>query len=451
MQDNRTYYELSLSQDVVRLQCTYTLFKKVVNILTSIEVDKEIDFDVMQKALNIAVERNDSTRIRIVKRNRKIMQYFEDKVVYENIPRLEFKTKEEQDAFISKQSKRAIKFLKGKVLEPTFIKTYDGKYMMFFKICHYILDVYGYNFFVNDMFAIYDALMNNTELPKAPKKYEDLLKKDIERKHDLEMKKEDHEYFSKLFSSNPEPYYAGLDGLTNKYTIKARNKGKRAMKMFFIKNDTKTYGHKIEKPQVEKMLNFAKENNTTIASLLLYIYSVTQSRMNGDVPFLLPLELCNLRDTLLARKCAGMKVQSLNVLTKIDKDLSFKENLEYFVKEQSENYRHLGMSDMEHQFLLHKIYKSSMMTTYYSLSYSFIPYESREGVKVNFYTNGKCALPCYVALLYDYLNSEINVGYDAQIKLMTEENVKIFHQNLIKCIDQVTENPDMLIKDINLN
>ena len=92
-----------------------------------------------------------------------------------------------------------------------------------------------------------------------------------------------------------------------------------------------------------------------------------------------------------------------------------------------------------------------MMTTYYSLAYSFIPYESREGVKVNFYTNGKCALPCYVALLYDYLNSEINVGYDCQIKLMTEENVKIFHQNLIKCIDQVTENPDMLIKDINLN
>ena len=164
--------------------------------------------------------------------------------------------------------------------------------------------------------------------------------------------------------------------------------------MFFIKNDTRTYGHKIEKAQVEKLLNFAKENNTSIASLLLYIYSVTQSRMNKDVPFLLPLELCNLRDTLLARKCAGMKVQSLNVLTKVDKDLSFKDNVEFFVKSQSENYRHMGMSDMEHQILLHKVYKTSMMTTYYSLAYSFIPYESREGVKVNFYTNGKCALPC---------------------------------------------------------
>ncbi len=218
--------------------------------------------------------------------------------------------------------------------------------------------------------------------------------------------------------------------------------------MFFIKNDTRTYGHKIEKPQVEKLLNFAKENNTSIASLLLYIYSVTQSRMNKDVPFLLPLELCNLRDTLLARKCAGMKVQSLNVLTKVDKDLSFKDNVEFFVKSQSENYRHMGMSDMEHQILLHKVYKTSMMTTYYSLAYSFIPYESREGVKVNFYTNGKCALPCYVALLYDYLNNEINVGYDAQIKLLTEENVKVFHQNLIKCIDQVLDNPDMLIKDV---
>ncbi len=448
---NRTLYELNLSQEVVKLQCTYTLFKKVVNIITSVEIDGDVDFDLMQKALNKAVERNDCTRIRLVKKGKKLMQYFEPSVVYEDIPRLEFKTKQEQEKFINSQTKRAIKYLKGEVLKPTFIKTYDGKSMIFFKVCHYIFDIYGLNFFINDLFGVYDALLNGTELPKEPKKFEELLKKDLETKYDEDSKKSHYDYFNKLFSSNPEPYYAGFDGITNKYVIKARNKKQRPVKMFFIKNDTKIYGHKIEKAQVDKIVEFAKENNTTIASLLLYLYSVTQSRMNDDAQFLLPLELCNVRDTLLARKCAGTKVQSLNVLTKVDKDLSFKENLDFFVKEQSENYRHIGMSDMENQVLLHKVYKTSMMTTYYSLAYSFIPIESREGVKVNFYSNGKCALPCYTALLYDYKNSEILVGYDCQIKLMSEQDVKNFHQNLIKCIDQALGNPQMLVKDINLD
>lgn len=448
--DNRIYYELNLSQEVVKLQCTYTLFKKVVNILTSVEIEEKVDFELLQKALNIAVQRNDCTRLRFVKKGRKLMQYFEEKVEFNNVPVLEFATKEEQDAFIEKQRKKAIKYLKGKVLEPTFIKTFDGKSMVFFKVCHFIFDIYGLNFFINDMFSVYQALKKGEPLPKEPKKFEDLLKKDLETKYDLEAKKGHYDYFNNLLSSNPEPYYAGFDGLTNKYVLKARAKNQRPVKMFFIKNDTKIYTHKIEKEQVEKLVKFATENQTTIASLLLYVYSITQSKMNNDVPFILPLELCNIRDTLLAKKCAGTKVQSLNVLTKVDKDLTFKENLDFFVKERAENYRHIGMSDMEHQVLLHKIYKTSIMTTYYSLTFSFIPYEKRQGVNIKFYTNGKCALPCYAALLYDYVNNEINVGYDCQIKLMNEQDVKNFHENLVKCIDQVMENPNILVKDIKL-
>ena len=227
MEDNRTYYELNLSQEVVKLQCTYTLFKKVVNILTSVEIENEIDFSVMEKAFNIAVERNDCTRLRFVKKNKKLMQYFEEKVIYSNVPMIEFSTKQEQDEFIKKQSKKAIKYMKGNVLEPTFIKTFDGKNMIFLKVCHYIFDIYGLNLFVNDMFSIYEALINGTELPKAPKKFEDMLKKDLEVKYDPETKKGHYDYFNNLLSSNPEPYYAGFDCMTNKYVIKARRKNQR--------------------------------------------------------------------------------------------------------------------------------------------------------------------------------------------------------------------------------
>ena len=106
-----TYYELNPSQEVVKLQCTYSLFKRVINILTSASTEKELDFKLLEKAFNIAVERNDCTRIQFVKRKGKLMQYFRKQVVFKDIPVLEFKTKEEQDAFIEKESIKPIKYM----------------------------------------------------------------------------------------------------------------------------------------------------------------------------------------------------------------------------------------------------------------------------------------------------------------------------------------------------
>ena len=60
----KVYYDLNPSQEVVKLQCKYTLFKRVINIVFSSSVDYELDFDLMQKAFNIVVQRNDCLRIR---------------------------------------------------------------------------------------------------------------------------------------------------------------------------------------------------------------------------------------------------------------------------------------------------------------------------------------------------------------------------------------------------
>lgn len=447
MKQNIKYYELNPSQEVVKLQCTYTLFKRVINILASVTSDY-IDFDVMKKAFNLAVERNDCTRLRFVKQGKELKQYFIDSYEYDNIKYFEFKTKEEQDNFIKNQSKKAIAFMKGEVLTPYFIKTYDNKYMIFMKVCHLIFDIYGLNVFIKDLFEVYKALKENKEFPECPKSFETQLQKDLIIKHDEQRNKGNYEHFAKVFSSNPEPYYAGFDGLTNKYTIKADKKGQRVGKMLFVKNDTKLYGHSFPSETCLKLVNFAKEHNVTLSNLLMYVYSVTQSRINKDAPNLLPLELCNVRGTLHERMCAGTKVQSISCYTKVDKELSFIDNLNNFVQMQNLNYRHIGFKDWDSQILIHKVYKTSIMSTYYGLSFSFIPYEKSDDYKVDFYSNGKCALPAYVAVLYDYKNNCIDVGYDCQVEMMTEKNVADFHNNVILCIDQIAENPNILVKDI---
>ena len=66
------------------------------------------------------------------------MQYFlnEDEVIFDDIEHLTFKTKEEQERFINKVRSKAIKYMKGDQIIPYFIKTYDGKSMVLFKVNH---------------------------------------------------------------------------------------------------------------------------------------------------------------------------------------------------------------------------------------------------------------------------------------------------------------------------
>ena len=71
-------YNLSASQDVAHFQCKYSLYKRVINILSSITIDEEVNFELMDQAFKLLVERNDCLRIRFFKKKGNLMQYFSD-------------------------------------------------------------------------------------------------------------------------------------------------------------------------------------------------------------------------------------------------------------------------------------------------------------------------------------------------------------------------------------
>ena len=69
-------YDLIPSQETMYLMFKYTFSKQISQIPTSFAIDKDIDFELMTKALNIEFERNDSLRLRFMKVDKKLQQYF---------------------------------------------------------------------------------------------------------------------------------------------------------------------------------------------------------------------------------------------------------------------------------------------------------------------------------------------------------------------------------------
>ena len=166
----------------------------------------------------------------------------------------------------------------------------------------------------------------------------------------------------------------------------------------------------------------------------MYLTSVTSSITNDYITNMIPLELCNCRGSALERNCAGTKVQSVGCYTKFDFEKTFEDCINEFNAYNFTLFRHLNFPDMDYEMLLHKIYKSS----------------KQENIRFDLYSNGKCALPCYVALLYDGVSNTGRMCYDVQTKIISGKDVETYHNNLLKVINIVMDNPSIKLKDIKL-
>lgn len=445
-------YNLSLSQDVAYLQCKYSLYKRVINILSSITIDEEVDFELMVQAFKLLVERNDCLRIRFFKKRGQLMQYFGDSGKdIKKVPVLSFETKEQQDAFIDKVRKKTIDYMHGVVIEPYFIHTYDNRYMVFFKICHLVTDLYGINVLYMDLMNVYNALKKGEALPAAPTSFEEVIKKEIEKNSNGDLEEKHLEYFTNLLTDNPEPFYAGIHGPDNPIWQKQLKKHHRSMPIFLVRNSTRSYRHKIGRDLVEKMLTYCQDNRCSSTNLLFYASSIALAKLNGNLKNIIPVGLYNCRNSAQEKHCAGPKVQSAACYTKIDYTRSFEENLKAFSIAQNGLYRHVKFKDRDFEALMHNIYRSSPLLIYYSIAYSLIPIDMPEGVEFNLYTNGNCALPAYVIQVLNAKTKEIDMAYDVQTRITSEEDVSKFHTYYLNVLKQVLDDPGIKVADIQLS
>lgn len=450
--ENIKYYELNPSQEVVKLQCQYSLFKRVINIVSSATTTKKVDIHIMTKALNKLIERNDCLRLRFVKKDGKLMQYFlpYEEIEHQMVPHIKFSTPKQQEAFFEKIRKKPIDYMNGVVFEPYFCQTFDNKFMIVLKVCHLILDIYGLNNIYKDLFDVYQALIEDKELPPQPESFEKVVIKDLALKNNQEIKDRNTEFFTKYLTEREKPYYAGIHGPDEPVLKKQLAKNRHTSKMFFINNDTESYFHSIDKAIVSKAIEYCKEKHCSLANFFFYTLSVCCSKLNNDVKNMIPIELCNCRGTAVEKKTAGTKAQSIACYTVVEKEKTFEENFLAFSNEQSNLYRYIGFSDQEFQMLLHKIYKEPIMNTFYSMAFSFIPIQKSKDFDIQVYSNGKCALPAYLALMWDIESNNIDMLYDCYTKTHKKEDIDKFHKTYLSILNQVLQNSQIKIKDIEV-
>lgn len=440
---NKILYNFNYSQDIVNLQTKYSMFARVSNILFSVTFEKGFENSIMQQAVQMMVDRNDCLRLTFVKVGKEIKQYFEKKRQIDPIPHVEFKTYGQFDSFIMKFRKKAINVRKGETFKAVFATDPCGKKMLIIKISHMVADTYGIGILVNDLHSIYNALINKEELPPMPGRFEDLISNDASYRANDSAVEKDRAFFKEYYEKqHPQaPQYCGIHGNMNDHWMKLKAKGAFSLPYLFVKCDTKGYRFVIPACITDKASEWCAANGISLNSFFFYTCALTCSLKNDKAPYQLPLELLNCRATVADKKAAGTKVQSLSVYTTVDYEKTFTENITEIAADQNELYRHTKLTYLEIQDIEHKLWNYSMFSQLTNFCFSFIPFSMPDGLQLQLYSNGKGALPAYLALMLNTKTNEVFVNYDVQTKMCTPELLIDFHNTYINVIETVLNEP----------
>lgn len=435
----KTLYGFNSSQDVIHLQTKYSLYGCVANIVFSTELADGFHKSLMTEAINRVIERNDCLRLTFVKKGKEIFQYFEDARSISDIPEVHFNSNGEKEKFLKSFRRHALKVFKGEVLKVAYATEVDGGQTVYFKISHYVADTYAIGVIVSDLFKVYSALKNKTDLPEAPGSFEDVLQKDLSYKANTELKAKDEAFFKDYYEvRHPEhPTYCGINGDASDLWLKQKRKGKFSLPYNFVRCDTEGYKFTIPAAVGANVKQWCAENQIPLSAFYFYTCNIAASVVNGKLERQAPLMLLDCRGTMAERRAGGTKVQSISVYTYIDYSKSFLEYVKEAFEEQNELYKHTRLSYLEVEALQHKFWNYSLAGQITNYAFSFIPFETPEGIKFQIHSNGKGALVTYIALMAGPGSDEVDVIYDIQKIMVTGAQLADFQNTYVHVIETV--------------
>lgn len=450
-------YDLIPSQQTMYLMFKYTFSKQISQIPTSFSVeDRDLDFELLTKALNIEFERNDSLRLRFVKVDKEIKQYFLPSYKMTKVPCKYFRSMEEQQAFFEKDAQTPVRFDKGVNFRIYFYKTANGGNGVYFNVSHLNMDALGAVIFYLDFIAVYKALVTGSELPAPLASYEEYIQKEL--KNVTEKKKWDkHEqWYRDYFAKGGEPFYAGVHGpaFLEKQRIKKKNPNLRVPAAYnpLLDKCNMINGH-IGSEDAAKIFAFCKENGIAPESLFMLGLRTHCSAINYRTDDVFMMATCSKRAGVKEKKMSGCLVQPIQVRTIIPETATFREALNEYTSVRTQLYRHMDYPYITARDLSRDMYNYNLIQGPACMMFSWIPIPidlDQFGLRFDFktYDLGRYFTPLYTICSPDPKDKGINLNYMYRVKLSEKEQIEALHKNAVKVVLAGIENPSITVKEL---
>ena len=449
-------YELIPPQEMIQFMLKYSFFhKQVTQIPESIIINKDIDFDLMEKAFNIEIERNDCLRLRFFKEKGRIRQYFLPEHKIGNIPVLNFKSEQERIDILTADARKPIKMLKGETFRVKFFRTHDNRCGVYVNIHHLVMDNAAVFTFFADLFAVYDSLSEGTLMPRPLGKYEDIIKKELAYVADPENFKREEKAYREFMEKDGEPLYLGVEGpkFLEAERIKRKNPDIKAPSLFDpIHDKAELTKYSIPYDDSQKIFKFMEENGVSGECLVQLGMRLHVSKINNrhnDTYFIV---LCPRRRTLAEKRAGGTLAAPLPQRIVLPENTTFREALEKMAEVQFWAFRHMDYPYLEYRALQQKMYNYPAAAGASTMMFSWFPLEAGSMNKWEYEFEGY-SLGRYIMVLYSFAMKDTHSGCLKlscmhRTKFVSVEDIDSFHKGTANALKLGVENPDMTLGEI---
>ena len=449
-----TLYDLIPSQETMHLMVKYSFKKQIVQIPCSFTAETEINFDLMQKAFEIEIERNDSLRNRFTVVDKQLKQYFIEPYKM-TVPKKFFRSSEEQKAFFDKDAQTPVKFKDCVPFRIYFFRTLGVGGGIYINMSHLAMDALGIVGCIFDMLRIYFALKNDEPIPAPLDSYEDYIQQEFLKLQDEKKQAKHAKFYEEYWDKEKEPFYAGVHG--PEFLEKARKKQKNpnlrvpaAYNPLF--SSCKQITIPIDADTTAKIFDYCRANSIAPESLFMFALRTHCSSINYRTDDVFMMVTCSKRATVKEKNMSGCLVQPIQVRTIIGEDKTFAEGLKEYTRVRTNLYRHLDYPYIKARDMSREVYGYNLIQGPACMMFTWlpIPIDIDMGFKFSFQIHdlGAYFTPLYTICSPDPATRGINMNYLYRYKLSSQAQIEKLHENALKVIVAGIENPDITVGEL---
>jgi len=404
------------------------------NTAVTVKIKAQIDFDVLEQAINTVIKTSDSIRLRLIELNSDLIQYI-NSYEYKSIEKIDF------DNDINKlykwdeqQTLSEFNVIDSDLFYFAMFKISEYENGFYVKLHHVVSDGWSTLLIIKRIIKLYYNLKNNKliDMHLRPSYREYVLK---ESEYLTSKKfKENEEFWDSTFKTMPEPTQLKLYCASNISTTAVR-------KTFLIPESLYSKIHK-----------FCSDNKCSPFALFLAIVSIYISKMTSKQDVVIGTLTLN-RTDLKDKLTCGMFLNTLPIRLNVNGKVSFKEYLKIvsqqlisYFKHQRYPYELIQKRFREKHKCFHNLF--DIVISYQDMSLDISDYSNEVNLKWHFNQNQTESLAVHVSDRDNQGAYAINLDY--LVDKFSDDEITKISEHLPSLLEELIQNPLKEIHDIEI-
>lgn len=432
---NKDVYDLTNPQKNIWNTEQYYKGSTINNIVGHLYIDKPIDCNLLQKAINQFIKDNDGFRLKLAfdDDSNVIKQYVSDfKQI--DIEIVSIKDKSKIDNLEQEMCNKPFDLMNDFLFRFKIFCLPNGKGGFVIVAHHLIYDAYTASLVANKVMSIYSSFIKGNTISELPTSYIDYI--NSEKKYLTSSKyAKDKAYWDDVFKTIPVP--GTITGTT--HSIENSPKAQRKTYIF-------------SETQTKNIKDFCLTHTVSSFNFFMGLFALYIYKVSNTDDFVIGTPILN-RSNFSEKNTPGMFISTIPFRIQINKNQTFCDFIKKIASDSFTMYRH---QKYPYQKILENIRKvNPNQPNLYDILISFqnakttkklsdIPFD----IKWNFNGNIADNLQIHLTDLND--EGSLNLSYDYRLDKYNDDDVCYIHERIVYMMNQILQSDNISIKNIDI-